>query len=420
MDKDYTVLVADDSMWARKTVVDCLANTEFRVVGLAADGRTAVEKFSELAPDITILDLIMPDTDGFATLNRIMEANPEASVLMLSSMASTDAVTECLTIGAKDFMQKPFEREQLILHLRRLVGGLSGAVPRKSVGTKSFAEFLLERGTVAREHMLDAVTHQKEVNLSLCALAVEKGFLTEDRIGALDNEQRRTDRKFATVAETEGWLSAEQLEELARVKKERWLFLGEALVKLGYLGSVQLEQLRREYRLSQSPARAELRTAIGEMPEKDIVSTVLDATLKILLHFTKELVRLVAVSEGIRETPKDAHVFTQRVTGDVTFDYALVLPETLALCLAGAITGIPAKRMNQFVQDVISEFLSIVIGSSCIALNMNAYHVRAEPPHFLTTPRFVELVASTRKAVSARLRTDEGEFDILLCFVATR
>jgi len=420
MKKNYTVLIADDSIWARKTVVGCLANTEFEVVAEAADGTAAITEFKEFTPDVTILDLIMPNTDGFATLNEIMELNPKAAVLVLSSMASTDAVTECLAAGAKDFLQKPFEPEQLIMHMRRLVSDLPAAVPRRAIGTKSLAEFLLERGIVSRENLLDAVEHQKKINLSLCALAVEQGMLAAEQLAEFDEEQRDVDRKFAPMAEKKGLLNAEQLEALAQAKKDRWVFLGEALVQRGYLGSVQLEQLLREYRLSQSPARSELREAIGEMPEKDIVSAVLDATLRIFLHFTKELVRLVEVSEDTLHPPKDAHIFTQRVTGDVTFDYALILPEKLTLFLASSITGEPATRMNQVVHDVISEFLNIVVGSSCIALNMNAYHVRADPPQFMTATRFVELITTTQKAVKTRLATDEGAFDILLCFVGKR
>ena len=73
MSSEYTVLVADDSMWARKTAVDCLQQTEFRVIGQATDGKEAVELFKRLTPDITILDLIMPERDGLESLKAIME-----------------------------------------------------------------------------------------------------------------------------------------------------------------------------------------------------------------------------------------------------------------------------------------------------------------------------------------------------------
>jgi two-component system, chemotaxis family, chemotaxis protein CheY len=120
MDKECKVVLADDSAFARKVITSYLDKTEFKVVAACENGRAAVEAFKSATPDIVMLDVIMPDMTGADALKAIMQLNPKAKVLMVSSLGTESMVTDCLSIGARGFVQKPTNRDTLLGLLRQV------------------------------------------------------------------------------------------------------------------------------------------------------------------------------------------------------------------------------------------------------------------------------------------------------------
>ena len=128
MDRKYMVLAVDDSAFTLTIISTYLDNSEFEIVGTARNGMEALERFTEITPDLVLMDLVMPGWSGQETLRRMLSVNPEARVVMISSLGTEDAVAECLEIGAKSFLQKPFKKEELIGFLRDVVApGHEGA-----------------------------------------------------------------------------------------------------------------------------------------------------------------------------------------------------------------------------------------------------------------------------------------------------
>lgn len=123
MTAEYTVLIGDDSAFARKLVKSYLSNTEFTVVAEAVDGNEVIEQYKTHTPDMVVLDIIMPEKSGSDALTDIMALDNEARILMLSSLGTEDAVSECLSSGARMFLQKPFQKDVLLRSLRQLVEG---------------------------------------------------------------------------------------------------------------------------------------------------------------------------------------------------------------------------------------------------------------------------------------------------------
>lgn len=117
----YKVLLADDPAFSRAMVTRALADTAFSVVAEAGNGREAVEQFSHHQPDIVLLDVTMPEVTGPEALQQILELNASAKVVMLSSIGMEDTITECLTIGAQAFIQKPADKETILQQLNALV-----------------------------------------------------------------------------------------------------------------------------------------------------------------------------------------------------------------------------------------------------------------------------------------------------------
>ena len=104
------ILIADDSVVARQVVTDALADDpQFEVVGTARNGRLAVEKVAQLAPNLVILDVEMPEMDGLAALTEIRKVAPHLPVIMLSAFTTRGAAVtvEALARGASDYVTKP-------------------------------------------------------------------------------------------------------------------------------------------------------------------------------------------------------------------------------------------------------------------------------------------------------------------------
>ena len=108
------VLVVDDAAFMRKMVSDALAKGGHEIVGEAGNGLEAVERFQELRPDVTTLDITMPEKDGLAALKEIMAFDPSARVIMCSALGQESKVLESIKAGAKDFVIKPFQPDRVL------------------------------------------------------------------------------------------------------------------------------------------------------------------------------------------------------------------------------------------------------------------------------------------------------------------
>jgi two-component system chemotaxis response regulator CheY len=108
------VLVVDDAAFMRKVVSDALTSGGHEVIGEAGNGKEAVERFQELSPELITLDITMPEKDGLEALSEIISIDPAARVLMCSALGQESKVIESIQKGAKDFVVKPFQPEQLL------------------------------------------------------------------------------------------------------------------------------------------------------------------------------------------------------------------------------------------------------------------------------------------------------------------
>lgn len=117
----YRVLSVDDSLLMHKKIASALRGSEFELVATARNGQEGVERYAELSPDVVLLDIVMPQLSGKDALKKILERNPAARVIMVSSLGTEETVTECLTLGALRFVQKPFESSELLEALRQVL-----------------------------------------------------------------------------------------------------------------------------------------------------------------------------------------------------------------------------------------------------------------------------------------------------------
>src|SRR5215208_1985050 len=98
----------------RTMVSDALTKGGHGVVGEAGNGLEAVSQFQALKPEVTTLDITMPEKDGLAALRDIMALDPGARIIMCSALGQECKVLESIKAGARDFVVKPFQADRVI------------------------------------------------------------------------------------------------------------------------------------------------------------------------------------------------------------------------------------------------------------------------------------------------------------------
>lgn len=108
------VLVVDDAIFMRKMIADILEGSGMEIVGEADTGAVAVEKYSELDPDLVTMDIIMPEMNGIDAVKNIIASDPQARIVMCSALGQQALVQDALGAGAKDFLIKPFNPSRVV------------------------------------------------------------------------------------------------------------------------------------------------------------------------------------------------------------------------------------------------------------------------------------------------------------------
>lgn len=118
------VLVVDDAAFMRKLLTNILTKAGHNVVGEAETAKDAIDQYEKLKPDLVTLDIVMPELDDINTLKAIgtiLESDPDARIIMVSSMGQDDWVMGCVGAGAKDFIVKPFKPPNVINTVNRVL-----------------------------------------------------------------------------------------------------------------------------------------------------------------------------------------------------------------------------------------------------------------------------------------------------------
>ncbi|MGD8625401.1 MAG: response regulator transcription factor [Anaerolineae bacterium] len=140
MTNSIRVLVIDDHAIVRKGICALLATeSDIEVVGEAKNGREAVAMAKKLRPDVILMDLVMPELDGLEATRRILAAQPEIRVLVLTSFTGDDKVFPAIRAGAQGYLLKDSSPQELIQAIHQVYRGESSLDP--SVARRVLQEF---------------------------------------------------------------------------------------------------------------------------------------------------------------------------------------------------------------------------------------------------------------------------------------
>ncbi len=143
------VLYVEDEPFLGKIVKESLESRDFEVT-MVTDGRDAFERFKQVQPDICVLDVMLPNVDGF-TIGKQIRARPSnVPIIYLTAKDQTDDLLNGFRSGGNDYIKKPFSMEELIARMQNLLAlaGHQGQAPAKAqvyqLGNYAFYPHLME------------------------------------------------------------------------------------------------------------------------------------------------------------------------------------------------------------------------------------------------------------------------------------
>lgn len=120
-DAKGTVILVDDSKMSRKMLRTILEEDGYAVIAEAGNGEEALEVYQQNRPDLITLDITMPKMDGIEALKKLLELDPSAKIIMITAAGQENKLIEALKCGAKRFITKPFEKDEILLNIANVL-----------------------------------------------------------------------------------------------------------------------------------------------------------------------------------------------------------------------------------------------------------------------------------------------------------
>ncbi len=128
------VLYVEDELFLGKIVRESLETRGYEVL-MESDGAKVIDLFKRSKPDICVLDVMLPNKDGFAIADEIRMTDEEVPIIFLTAKTQTEDVVKGFSLGGNDYIRKPFSMEELIVRIQHLLRNRQEGVPRINGGT---------------------------------------------------------------------------------------------------------------------------------------------------------------------------------------------------------------------------------------------------------------------------------------------
>ena len=281
------------------------------------------------------------------------------------------------------------------------------------MGVKFFGQYLLEKGKITREQLLEAVEFQKGINLSLGTIALEKRLLNSEQIKKIHNEQKRVDKKFGEIAVEWGLITQEELNELLMEQKNTRIYFGESLVQKKLLTLEELEQELNEYKKEQEKDEREILLMIKGIKNNEIVEAFVDLTIKMFLRIARQIIKVGGCS-SVKEFPLYNYTIEQNATGDKSLSYILNMSQDIFLNIASTMYEKEIKEVNEEVTDAVCEFVNIITGNSCSKLSTISIKLSTTPPKFYDNSKLRYTITPGKETVLLPLKATQGEVCVVV------
>ncbi|MCI9526601.1 MAG: response regulator [Lachnospiraceae bacterium] len=121
--ENVKILICDDSILARKQLKDIIVEHGYQDFLEASNGQEAIDLYKEHKPELVFVDIVMPVKDGVQAIHEIREFDPEANIIVVSSVGTQTQLRNAIMEGARDFVQKPYTNSGIADILKARFGG---------------------------------------------------------------------------------------------------------------------------------------------------------------------------------------------------------------------------------------------------------------------------------------------------------
>jgi len=163
------ILYVEDEPFLGRIVKESLEVRDFDV-RMVTDGKHVMTAFEEVKPDICVLDIMLPNKDGYSIAQSIRQINPSLPIIFVTAKTQTEDLIKGFEVGGNDYLRKPFSMEELIVrvnNLLQLTQKLS-ASPKESIAIGKF-EFAPQRYELRKDGKAKKLSHREAVLLQILA-----------------------------------------------------------------------------------------------------------------------------------------------------------------------------------------------------------------------------------------------------------
>jgi len=272
-----------------------------------------------------------------------------------------------------------------------------------------FGQYLLSKGVINREALIDAIESQRNTNLSLVELAVREGYLDPRSAEGILTRYRTTDAGLEELCLEYGQIDHEKLNELREIQESDWVRVGAALVASGNMTRDKVEEHLAEFHEIQHEASQQLEADFRACSDPETVKTIVELAIFHLKRFTNGPVKLQTLTEDGGELASGRRRYAQKLVGDRELCCAIDLPSQVATVVAQGFIGIPVEDDSEVAIDAVCECVNIIGGHACTQLEASGFRLRPEPP-FSTEGN--EPAGELRSAIRARVMAGDIEVDV--------
>lgn len=282
------------------------------------------------------------------------------------------------------------------------------------MGVQYFGQFLIENGYLSRSQLLDAIDHQKSVNVKLGVLAIDQGYMSAGQVEDVILAQRSLNKRFGEIALEKGYISEQDLEKILSRQNNDRIFLGEALVEKGYLSYAQLQEYLEHFNRIQEKCLKKVDSTLAQLSDSQLlIINEGEAIFKNMILRMLDEQSIISSYIIYKDTDPEYHDFhvSQKLFGDQDLTMAISMDRELLLHMSSKLLSMDISELDELAIDGGKEFINIVIGHLCVALSNRGIKTETAPPLFISANEFNHEYKSP-VIICARVLVGEKQFQL--------